>query len=211
MIDFAIRRLQPYDSLDDLTSMLHRAFAPMKRRGLNCRSVNQTAVMTRQRIERGDCFVAVADRRIVGTITLHVSDPSAPIRRYRSPDVASVHQFAVDPSHQGAGIGHSLLQVAANWARARQYAELALDTPAPACEIRDYYARQGFRLVGLLQVAGRNYESAVMAKAVSLAPSGAKVYPWPARHPAEMAAVARDAEDLRLEKRHVAQRLISSR
>lgn len=193
MIDFSIRRLQPGDSLDDLTALLHRAFAPLGRRGLNCQSVDQTTATTRQRIERGDCFVAIADRAIVGTITLQVPDPSSAIRHYRAPDVASVHQFAVDPGYQGAGIGHALLQVAATWARARQYAALALDTPAPAGELRDYYGRQGFKLVGLVQLAGRGYESALMAKPVNGLPKSAKIYAWPARHPAEMAAIAQES------------------
>jgi GNAT superfamily N-acetyltransferase len=170
MIDFAIRRLQPYDSLDDLTVMLHRAFASLGRLGLNCQCVDQTSATTRQRIERGDGFVAVADRRIVGTITLEVPDPSTSIRRYRAPHVASIHQFAVDPDYQGAGIGHALLQVAATWARARRYAELALDTPALAGELRRYYAGQGFKSVGLVQLAGRTYESVVMARPVGGVP-----------------------------------------
>jgi GNAT superfamily N-acetyltransferase len=193
MIDFSIRRLQPGDSLDDLTSMLHRAFAPMGRRGLQCQSIDQTPATTRQRAERGDCFVAIADRRIAGTITLQAPDPSVPVRRYRSPEVASIHQFAVDPCYQGEGIGHALLQGAATWARARQYAELALDTPAPAGELRDYYARHGFRLIGLVQLAGRLYDSAVMAKAVSGVPKRTAIQAWPARHPAEMAAIAHEA------------------
>ena len=33
MIDVAIRRLQPGDSLDELTALLHRAFAPLGRSG----------------------------------------------------------------------------------------------------------------------------------------------------------------------------------
>jgi GNAT superfamily N-acetyltransferase len=193
MIDFSVRRLQPGDSLDDLTSMLHRAFAPLGRRGWNCPCADQAPSMTRKRVARGDCFVAVADRKIVGTITLQAADPSASIQRYRCADVASIHQFAVDPCYQGAGIGHALMQVAATWARARQYAELALDTPAPAGELRNYYARQGFKSIGLVQLADRTYESAVMAKPVNGLSGRARIDPWPARHPAEMAAIAQQA------------------
>ncbi len=195
MIDFSIRRLRPGDSLDDLTTLLHRAFAPMGRRGLNCPSVDQTSATTRQRVERGDCFVAVADRQVVGTITLEVCDPFAEIRRYRSPDVASIHQFAVDPAYQGAGIGHALLQVAGAWARARRFSELALDTPARASELRRYYAAQGFEWVGLARLAGRTYASAVMAKPVGDTPKSAAIHPWPARRPAEMAAMAQEASE----------------
>jgi GNAT superfamily N-acetyltransferase len=188
MFEFAIRRLQSDDSLDDLTSMLHRAFAPMARRGLNCRSANQTVETTRQRIDRGECFVAVVDGRTVGTITIQAADPTAAIRRYRAADVASVHQFAVDPGYQGTGIGHALLRFASSWARERQCTELALDTPAPAEELRRYYTRRGFKLIALVQVMGRAYASAVMAQRLRTAPRGAAVSAWPARHPAQMAS-----------------------
>ena len=194
MIDFSIRRLQPGDSIDDLTSLLHRAFAPMGLRGLNCQSIDQTPATTRQRIRRGDCLVAVADRRIVGTITLQAPDPSAAIRFYRAPDVASIHQFAVDPDYQGDGIGHALLQVASTWGRTRRYAELALDTPAPIGPLRDYYVRQGFQLVGLVQLAGRTYESAVMAKPLGSSPKTAAIHAWPIRRPAAMSGVVRRSD-----------------
>jgi GNAT superfamily N-acetyltransferase len=191
VIDFSIRRLQPGDSIDDLTVLLHRAFAPMALRGLNCQSINQTPTTTRQRIKRGDCFVAVANRRIVGTITLQAPDPSAPIRCYRAPDVASIHQFAVDPDYQRSGIGRALLQVAATWARARRFVELALDTPTPLGPLRDYYVRQGFRLIGLAQLMGRTYESAVMAKPLGSLPKTATIYAWPTRRPAQMSGIGR--------------------
>ena len=189
MIEFCIRRLQPGDSIDDLTLLLHRAFAPIGSRGLNCQSVDQTPETTRQRIRRGDCFVAVANRKVVGTITLQTPDPSASIRCYRACDVASIHQFAVDPDYQGHGIGHALLQVAAAWARARRYAELALDTPAPISPLRDYYMRQGFRLIGFAQWIGRTYESAVMSKPLGSPSHVATTRVWPTRRPTEIAAI----------------------
>lgn len=194
MIDFCIRRRQPEDSIDDLTSMLHRAFAPMGQRGLNCQSIDQTPATTRQRIDRGDCFVAVADRRIVGTVTLQAPDASAAIRCYRDPEVASIHQLAVDPDYQSAGIGHSLLQTAVIWARTRRYAEIALDTPAPLHLLRDYYVRQGFKFAGLVWLAGRTYQSAVMTKQVGSRSKSAQIYAWPARHPAEISLAARESK-----------------
>src|SRR6476661_6594606 len=60
----AIRRLQLSDSLEELTSLLRRAFASLGRQGLNCTCVDQTAAVTRERVQLGDCFVAVADRRV---------------------------------------------------------------------------------------------------------------------------------------------------
>ncbi len=197
-MDFALRRLRSSDSLDDLTALLHRAFAPMARRGLHCRSASQDAAGTRRRIGHGACFVALAGGVIVGAITLQPSDPASPIRRYRDDAVASIHQFAVDPRHQRLGIGRALMRAAAAWARVRGFTELALDTPVPAADLRVYYARQGFGLVDIVQVDGRDYRSAVMSRALgpdltANVGTGA-LFAWPARHPAEMAALALDAK-----------------
>ncbi len=172
--------------------MLHRAFAPMAVLGANCLCVDQSPSTTRARMARVDCLVAVADRRIVGTLTLESCDPSSAVAHYRKPGVASLHQFAVDPVYQGAGVGRSMLKVATMWARMRQFGELALDTPVLALDVRSYYARQGFRRVGGMRVAGRCYDSVVMSKSISLEP---RTHAGVVGRAAELATLARDAQD----------------
>ncbi len=172
--------------------MLHRAFAPMAALGARCQCVDQSPSTTRERMARGDCLVAVADRRIVGTLTLETSDPSSAIAHYRKPGVASLHQFAVDPAYQGSGVGRSMLKVATMWAHMRQFDELALDTPALALDVRSYYARQGFRLVAGMRMAGRSYDSVIMSKSISLEP---RTHAGVMRRATELATLARDAND----------------
>ena len=161
-----IRRLSPADSLDELTSMLHRAFARLGRMGLNCTSFDQSVETTAQRVRLGECYVAVGDGRLIGTVTLHEPDGRSGVRWYRRPDVASLHQFAVDPSHQGTGCGKALLLVAQRWASVHGCCELALDTPAPASHLIAFYASQGFRVVEHVQLQGKSYRSAVLSKRI---------------------------------------------
>lgn len=191
MTGIAIRRLQLSDSLEELTSLLRRAFSSLGRQGLNCTCVDQTVDVTRQRVHLGDCFVAVADRRVVGTVTAHGVDPASPVSWYRNPAVASIHQFAVDPSHQGSGVGRALLRTAEAWARSRQYLQLALDTPEPAEHLRAFYGRRGFMQAETIQLAGKAYFSVVLSKAVNPPARQSSQFSWPARHPAEMAALQR--------------------
>ena len=165
MSGFRIRRLRPNDSLEDLTDMLRRAFAPLGRLGLNCTCVDQTLEMTRQRSRLGDCFVAIVEDRIVGTVTLHATDRASPVRWYREPTVASIHQLAVDPGYQGFGIGRALLRLAETWARRRGYLELALDTPEGADHLLAFYGHHGFRRVGTMQLEGKSYRSGILSKA----------------------------------------------
>ena len=191
MTTITLRRLRPNDSIDELTAMLRRAFARLGAAGLNCSCVDQTTYTTRRRIALGDCLVALAGPRIVGTVTLQTSDSEADIAWYRHPSVVSLHQLAVAPAHQATGIGQALLRAAEDWARKQRCTALALDTPEPARHLLAYYARQGFRRQSTVQVAGRGYRSAVLSKPVRRAAGWLDLEGWPPRHPAEMALLAR--------------------
>jgi hypothetical protein len=55
-----IRRLQPHDSLQQLTAMLHRSFACRGRSFLNGTGIGQFNAVTCDRTNEGACYVAVA-------------------------------------------------------------------------------------------------------------------------------------------------------
>jgi GNAT superfamily N-acetyltransferase len=166
-----IRPLAQSDSLEDLTSMLHRSFSNLERNGMNCTCADQSTAETKQRARRGQCYVAVCDGRIVGTITLVQSDRRSVCHWYRRSDVASLHQFAVDPCFQGTGCGKALLLVATHWAHNRHYGELALNAPAPALGLIQFYVSQGFRVVEQVQLPGKTYDSSVLSKSIEPARS----------------------------------------
>ncbi len=163
MIKFAIRRLRPSDSLDELTRLLHRAFDALVHDGLVCECSHQTLERTRQRAARGECFVAVCEGQVIGTMTLEGPDRCASIGTYRDAGTASIHQLAVDPSRQREGVGCALVVYAASWARARRFKRLALDTPEAAHHQVAWYFDRGFQLAETVHVAGRRYASVVLA------------------------------------------------
>jgi GNAT superfamily N-acetyltransferase len=163
-----VRRFDPtLDSLEELTVMLRGCFARLGGMGLNCTCVDQTVETTRERIARGDCYVAVGNGRIIGTMTLCGHDDDSPCELYRCADIASLHQFAVALDAQNAGIGTALLAVAEQWAAARGYSELALDTPWPAAHLLAFYRARGFRIVDMVEFSGKHYDSAILTKRVS--------------------------------------------
>ena len=173
MIDFAIRRLRPSDSLEGLTQLLHRAFSELALRGIECQCASQSVARTRERVERGECFIAVSGHQVIGTITLEAVDRHSSISTYRDPATASVHQLAVDPARQGEGIGRSLMAQAIAWAGARRHARLALDTPEGALRQVAWYFDRGFDVVETVHVPGRRYASVVLARQLARSVSNA--------------------------------------
>jgi GNAT superfamily N-acetyltransferase len=168
-----LRPLAASDSLEALTALLHRAYARLAAMGLNFTAVNQSVEMTKRRVESGQCFVAEAERQIVGTVTVcNAYDPNTEPWARATPwfyrrDVAHLHQFAVDPSAQGQGLGEKLIAACEQWARERGCAAIALDTAAPATHLRQRYARLGYRDVDEVQWAGKTYRTVLMLKALA--------------------------------------------
>lgn len=161
---FQIRQFQESDSIVELTSLLHRAYARLGQMGLNYTAVDQTPEVTARRIRGGHCFVVSAGTKLVGTIVAQPTYVANECEYFTRSGVAAVHQFAVDPDHQGAGIGRMLLARAEHWAQASGFAELAMDTAEQATHLIELYARLGYRQVGWVQWHGKVYRSVVLSK-----------------------------------------------
>lgn len=162
-----LRRLSVSDSPHELTAMLHRAFSRLGQMGLNCTCVDQSVEVTRERSGKGECYIAVCNERIVGTITFCRPDPRSRSVWYHRRSVASVHQLGVDPEFQGTGLGTALLGFAESWARAHGYQELALDTAQPARHLLAFYRGRGFRIVEAVRFPDKRYRSVVLSKVVA--------------------------------------------
>lgn len=170
-----IRPLHDGDSLDELTALLHAAYASLAERGLNFTAVDQSVATTRERLSQAQGFVAEQDGRFVGTVAVsgpkpadarYIADP--PPALYCEPGTAIVAQLAVHPDCRGQGLAEQLLAAAEAWARAQGYARAALDTAEPAEELRRRYRRRGYVELGSVQWAGKRYRSVLMAKNLCL-------------------------------------------
>jgi uncharacterized damage-inducible protein DinB/GNAT superfamily N-acetyltransferase len=171
-----IRLLAARDSLDALTELLHRAYAPLAARGMNFTAATQDTATTQQRMAEGQCFVAEQQRRLVGTVTVcgpydpHTSPWVANVPAFRDRDTAHFHQFAVAPELQRQGLGRRLVAACEQWARERGYKRMALDTAEPATELRALYRRLGYEEVAHVQWQGKHYRSVVMEKPLDQSP-----------------------------------------
>ncbi len=162
-----VRGLGPADSIDELTALLHAAYAALGRLGFNYTAVDQSEAVTRDRIARGDCIVVTDADRLIGTLTFMAPGqcwPGTPW--YRRPDVAVIGQFGVHPDDQRRGVGSLLLREAERMAERCGASELALDTAEGADHLIDWYRRQGYRIVEQAQWENKTYRSVIMSKYV---------------------------------------------
>ena len=160
----AYRRLLPGDDLETLTVLLHEAYAPLAAAGMRFVASHQDVETTRQRIARGEAFVAVSNEVVVATITLADAGATNGSPFYDRPDVADFGQFAVRPSFQRRGVGSRLIEIVEARAREKGVAELALDTSEHATELIAMYTRKGFRFVEYAQWDSVNYRSVILSK-----------------------------------------------
>jgi N-acetylglutamate synthase-like GNAT family acetyltransferase len=62
-----------------------------------------------------------------------------------SPEEAQVRYMAVDPAHQGSGLGRKILQGLENWARKQGVKRIVLNSRVNAV---GFYSRQGYESIG---------------------------------------------------------------
>jgi ribosomal protein S18 acetylase RimI-like enzyme len=164
-LSVVIRRFDAGDSIQELTEILHRAYAKFSEIGIQMKAANQPASETRKRIVRGECLVAEMDGRLVGTLVWRQPGrPQSPCSYYRRPDVATFEQFGVEPDDQGRGIGLKLLREAESKARRSGAAEMACDAAAKAQGLVHWYQRHGYRIVSKIRWQDTNHENLVLSK-----------------------------------------------
>lgn len=156
----------PEDDISLLTALLHRAYAQLGEMGWRFKAVNQTDDVTQQRVNAGECYVAVAGNWLLGT-ALYV-----PPQRTRGspwldrPDIASLHQLGVAPALQRSGLGTRLMECVEARAAICGAREIALDTAEPVTHLQAWYASRGYRPIEFAQWAHTNYRSVIMSKSL---------------------------------------------
>jgi GNAT superfamily N-acetyltransferase len=158
------RYVHPEDDIGAVTAMLHEAYAPLASQGLRFLATHQDSATTRRRMNRGETILAVDGDEIVGTITLKDTDQTTGSLFYNRPDVAGFGQFAVRPSHQGSGVGATLLDLIERRAREKGVAMLALDTSEHAAHLIALYQSKGYAFVEHVRWPDVNYRSMIFAK-----------------------------------------------
>lgn len=162
-----IRPMGPDDSIDELTTLLHRSYAGLGNMGLNYTAVDQSTETTRERLSLGFAFVAIDPQdRLVGTVVFYRPQRSTGSPWLERPEVANFGQLAVDPALQRRGIGSRLMDLVEEQARAVGAKEIALDTAEPAIHLIELYQRRGYRFIEHAPWRGKSYRSVIMSKSL---------------------------------------------
>jgi GNAT superfamily N-acetyltransferase len=161
------RYLQPCDSIDVITDMLHEAYAPLAVQGLKFLATHQDSATTRRRMDAGETMLALDGATIVGTITLREAGQTHGSPFYDRPEVAAFGQYAVRPSYQGCGIGSALLDLVEMRAKEKGVTLLGLDTAENATHLIALYRMKGYRFIEHVQWPDVNYRSVILGKSLA--------------------------------------------
>ena len=104
------------------------------------------------------------DGNVVSVVTLATATATNGSPFYDRLDVASFGQFAVHPSHQGRGIGSTLITFVERRAKEQGVTYLALDTSEHADHLIALYQARGNQFVEYCQWPETNYRSMVFAR-----------------------------------------------
>ncbi|MCA9271590.1 MAG: GNAT family N-acetyltransferase [Phycisphaerales bacterium] len=164
-----VRRFLTGDSIEEITHLLHRAYARQKAIGLDPLAGRQDYARTLDRVLNSECFLAFMDheqdnQRIVGVILLNEHEQVTFPEYFLRDGVAHFAMFAVDPTLQAIGVGTRLLDTCVRRARELGNTQMALSMAKPDAALLRYYERRGYEQVQEWQWPYTNYVSLILAK-----------------------------------------------
>lgn len=153
-----------------ITALLHRAYRKQVELGLAPLAGRQDDELTLRRCTSSECYAAFLQVQgapaLVGVILLNEKEPAAFPEWFLRPEVAHFSQFAVDPEHQGHGIGLALLARVESRSLELGFSELSLSMAEPDEALRRFYEHRGYRFVQHWQWPYTNYRSLILSKSL---------------------------------------------
>jgi GNAT superfamily N-acetyltransferase len=159
-----IRPLSQEDSIGDITLLLNAAYAELLAHGFRFLASHQDDTITAERLNGNLSFVAVVNKKIVGTISLYDAPELCECELYAQEGVWRFGQFGILPKYQRNRIGSLLMEVIEHTARTGGAKQLALDTAESAEHLIRWYSSRGYDFVQHVQWDVTNYRSVVMSK-----------------------------------------------
>jgi GNAT superfamily N-acetyltransferase len=160
------RKFHETDSISEVTSLLNLAYKPLAENGFQYLASTQDNTITLQRIQDGQCYVAMLEEQLIGTLTYYDPSTCKGCNWYDNEFVASFGQFAVHPRHQGKGIGSEMIVTIERIAKMDGARELAVDTAEGVSVLIDFYKKRGYRFIEYADWDVTNYRSVILSKRI---------------------------------------------
>ncbi len=158
------RLMNSDDSIDELTSLINRAYAKHLKSGLNYVGALQDNDVTRSRIKNSYTIIAIFENRIIGTVSYKPPWECRGSKWFNKPGVAKYNQRAVDPDMQSKGIGGTFVELVEQIARLQGAKEIASDNPE-VLELRTKRKiKHGYRIIEYHTWKATNYRSVILSK-----------------------------------------------
>lgn len=154
-------------SWEELTELLHDAYAQHLKNGLNYAAATQTPAQTKARAEghsgqKSDTLVAFDNDKLVGTISYEISNGT---KWYHGKRYLFFHQFAVLTDCKSKGIGSKFLSYIEEIAKAENCDTVVFDTAESASELIHWCQKRGYVRTSYVSWCNTNYNSIVFTKA----------------------------------------------
>ena len=159
-----IRSFTTKDDIEELTQLLNKSYKKLSEQGFRYLASHQNSDITKQRIDEGQCFIALLENKLIATITYYSPVQASGNEWYDQSFVASYGQFAVDEEFQKTGIGGRLIEFVENLAKSDNAKEITIDTAEGAEELIRYYSKRDYKFVGHTQWKETNYRSVLLSK-----------------------------------------------
>jgi len=147
-----------YITWEQITELLHLAFAEKKEKGMSYLATHQDAETTKKRVGDGVCLVALIDDKLVGTASFQIKTPDKFNKRWHNEKLyAYASQLAVHSDFKGMGLGNKLQSERIRLCAENNVDELLGHTSIYAKEILSWWKRQGAQYVEFISSAATNY------------------------------------------------------
>ncbi|MEV7276074.1 N-acetyltransferase [Streptomyces sp. NPDC093111] len=156
--DVVVRRLGDGDSVEQLTTLLHRSYADHAEAGRVFFASYQSVQDTAHRVAGGECWLALRGPELVGSVTV-AAETRVPEECPAPVGAGFFWQLAVDPALRGRGLGRQLMALAEKRIAALGAPQVVIDTSVEAVELVAWYRRRGYAPVGSWRWGVTNYES----------------------------------------------------
>ena len=149
-----IRRAMLFDlnSVSAIYEEIHQAEAAGKCTTGWLRGVYPVRATAEAALQRGDLFVLEDGSRVLGAALINQIQPEAyrgAPWRYEG-EVCVLHTLVISPRAQSRGAGRSFVEFYEQYALEHGWYELRIDTNERNTRARDFYARMGYREIGIV-------------------------------------------------------------